>query len=322
MPKTHRQCPPESPFSLDDGRAYARWRAHKLRHYPRRLETQRVPIARLSRLTAPERDAIVAACRRANFALYRAAPEACPSAQALANFGEALGLVHFDRHLWAPDEGIVAIRREPEGGRRRYIPYTDRPMGWHTDGYYNPADTQVRGVVMHCASAAAEGGANWLLDPEMVYIAMRDANPAYVEALMQPDAMTVPENTLEPAAGRPAVSGPVFSVSPVDGSLHMRYTARTRSIHWKDDALTRESVAFLDAFLTPPVSFAFRIRLEAGEGIVCNNILHGREAFSDGNATNRQRLLWRARYRERIAGTDAWRGKNLKERAAPSHVSE
>lgn len=310
MPETQRQRPLESPFSLDDGPAYARWRAHKLRHYPRRLETQLVRVARPSRLSAAERDAIVAACRRANFALYRSPPRACSTTQALGKFGEALGLVHFDRHLWAPQQGIVALRREHHRRRSRYIPYTDRPMGWHTDGYYNTPASPVRGVIMHCASPAAEGGANWLLDPEMVYIAMRDANPDYVEALMQPDAMTVPENTLEPDAARPAVSGPVFSVSPDDGSLHMRYTTRTRSIHWKDDALTRESVAFLEAFLTPPVSYAFRVCLEAGQGIVCNNILHSREAFRDDDATQRRRLLWRARYRERVAGTDAWRGED------------
>jgi hypothetical protein len=309
VPETHRQRPVHSPFNLDDGSAYARWRAHKLRHYPRQLATQVVHIARPGRPTEAEREAIIAACRRANFALYRSRRDACASARALGEFGATLGLTHLDRHLWAPEQGIVALRREHGERRGRYIPYTDRPMGWHTDGYYNPSDRPVRGVIMHCASPAAEGGANWLLDPEMVYIAMRDANPAYVEALMQRDAMTVPENALEPGTARPAVSGPVFSVNPDDGSLHMRYTARTRSIRWKDDTLTREAVAFLEAFLTAPVSGAFRVCLEAGQGIVCNNVLHSREAFRDDDAA--KRLLWRARYRERVAGTETWRAEDL-----------
>lgn len=155
---------------------------------------------------------------------------------------------------------------------------------------------------MHCVTPAAAGGANWLLDPEMVYIAMRDANPAFIQALMQPDAMTIPANTLDPAHHRPAVSGPVFSVDPVNGTLHMRYTARTRSIEWKHDAMTLEAVAFLEEFLEPPVEFAFRVCLATGEGIVCNNVLHNREGFTDDADTGRQRLLWRARYRERIGG--------------------
>ncbi len=92
-------------------------------------------------------------------------------------------------------------------------------------------------------------------------------------------------------------------MSPGDGTLHMRYTARTRSIRWKDDAATRAAVAFLDELLAAPVPYAFRVSLEGGQGIVCNNVLHNREAFSDDPAGGRQRLLWRARYRDRVAGT-------------------
>lgn len=296
-----------SPFRLDDDAAYGHWRARKLRRYPRHLEQQRVSIASLGRLSASERGRILRACRRANFALYRTDPAAPPGKDELSACGQRLGLVRFDRHLWAPDEGIVALRREDRTRRAAYLPYTDRAMKWHTDGYYNATDCAVRGVIMHCVAQAAEGGANCLLDPEMVYIAVRDADPAYIRALMQPDAMTIPENALEPGVYRPAVSGPVFSVDPDDGALNMRYTARTRSIVWKDDAVTRDAVSFLEALLTPPVSFAFRVRLEAGEGIVCNNVLHSREAFTDDSASNRKRLLWRARYRDRIAGTTPWR---------------
>lgn len=295
--------PESGPFSLEDPDAYGRWRAQKLRRYPRSLAQQRVPIARLDRPDANERQRIVSACRRANFALYRTDPGAGATMASLRAWGKRLGLVHFDRHLWAPEEGIVALERASGGGRAKYIPYTDRPLKWHTDGYYNATAVAVRGVIMHCVKQAAEGGANWLLDPEMVYIALRDADPGYVDALMREDAMTIPENELEPGVRRPAVTGPVFSVDPADGSLHMRYTARTRSIRWKDDAATREAVAFLESLFSPPVAFAFRVRLNPGEGIVCNNVLHNREAFTDGPETNGKRLLWRARYRERVAGT-------------------
>lgn len=292
------------PFSLEDTPAYARWRARKLRQWPPGRQAQMLPIVRLDRLSGAEHARLTAACQRGNFAVYRTDPGTPATRDALRAFGERLGLTRFDRHLWAPEEGIVALRRESAGGERAgYIPYTDRPMQWHTDGYYNTADCAVRGVIMHCVTPAAEGGANWLLDPEMVYILMRDANPAFIEALMQPDVMTIPENRLTPEAQRPAVSGPVFSVDSADGSLHMRYTARTRSIHWKDDALTRDAVAFLETLLSPPVTFAVRVCLKAGEGIVCNNVLHNREAFKDGSGAGQQRLLWRARYLDRVAGT-------------------
>ena len=288
-------------FSLQDTAAYGRWRAVKLRRAASGDSARVIPVARLGQLSRAEQALLADACRQSNFALYRTPAGTAPDREELCAFGARLGLRRFDHHLWAGAEGIATIRREDGGGRGAYIPYTDRPMKWHTDGYYNPADVAVRGVIMHCVAPAAEGGANWLLDPELVYIALRDANPDFIAALMRPDVMTIPANRLEPGAQRPAVSGPVFSVSDADGSLHMRYTARTRSIHWKNDALTREAVNFLETLLTPPVAGAVRVRLQAGEGIVCNNVLHSREAFSDSPGA--QRLLWRARYRDRIAGT-------------------
>ena len=45
-----------------------------------------------------------------------------------------------------------------------------------------------------------------------------------------------------------------------------------------------------------------RTRLAPGMGLVCNNVLHERSAFED--APDRKRLLYRARYVERIAGTE------------------
>lgn len=305
QPRDTDPGPSAGPFSLDDEPAYGRWRAHKLEHYPRSMQEQCVPIVRLGELTAAERDEITAACRRANFALYWTDPQVPPTMDDLRAFGEALGLATFDQHLWAPPDGIAALRREIGGGRGEYIPYTDQAMNWHTDGYYNTQEAAVRGVIMHCVSPAAAGGSNWLLDPEMVYIALRDSNPTYIEALMQPDVMTIPENTLNPEAQRPAVTGPVFSVSPDDGTLHMRYTARTRSIRWKDDTVTREAVALLEELLMPPAPYAFHVYLQAAQGIVCNNVLHDREAFYDDPASGRDRLVWRARYRERIADTIA-----------------
>ena len=115
--------------------------------------------------------------------------------------------------------------------------------------------------------------------------------------------MTIPENTLEPGPPRGAVTAvPVFSIDRADGSLHMRYTARTRSIRWKDDAATRERRCLSrGAADTAGTVRLLRVRLQAGEGIVCNNVLHSREAFHDAADAEQQRLLWRARYHDRIA---------------------
>jgi hypothetical protein len=91
----------------------------------------------------------------------------------------------------------------------------------------------------------------------------------------------------------------VFSVQP-DGHLHMRYTDRKRNVQWHDDSLTVEALAHLRALLYEKTQWHFQARLESGSGLISNNVLHTRSGFEDGE---RPRLLYRARYYDRIAGT-------------------
>ena len=123
---------------------------------------------------------------------------------------------------------------------------------------------------------------------------------------MQPDAMTIPERAGENGVAREAQTGPVFSVD-ADGGLHMRYTARTRSIQWKDDGPTRAAVAALEALLGDPrFPGMFRVRLQAGMGLVGHNVLHDRSAFQDDPL--QPRLLLRARFLDRVAPEEEpWR---------------
>ena len=78
-------------------------------------------------------------------------------------------------------------------------------------------------MVLHCVRPAWSGGWNALLDPELAYIAVRDRGTHLVHALMQPDAMTIPERTDDTGVARAAQSGPVFSVDE-QGCLQMRNT--------------------------------------------------------------------------------------------------
>ena len=48
--------------------------------------------------------------------------------------------------------------------------------------------------------------------------------------------------------------------------------------------------------------YVLRLRLEPGMGIVCNNVLHARTGFRD--APQHRRLLYRARYYDRVAARD------------------
>ncbi|MDH5208141.1 MAG: TauD/TfdA family dioxygenase, partial [Burkholderiaceae bacterium] len=164
-------------------------------------------------------------------------------------------------------------------------------------GYYNPPGRRIRAMILHCVQRAEQGGANRVFDHELAYIALRDADPRYVAALMQDDAMTIPARSEEGEVARGDQSGPVFSVT-ADGRLHMRYTARTRSIVWKDDPLVHAATAaLLQVLETDP--HVLLLRLEPGMGIVCNNVLHDRSAFTD--SATRRRLILRGRFYEAVA---------------------
>lgn len=290
-----------TPFSLESGALYQQWREHKLADYPTQVGQIVVEVSDPRRLKESEYRALLAACRKTNMAVYAGKTGMDPDKSIPRLFGARFGLTRLDCNMLADDDGLSSLTVQEDAAHQHYIPYTDRPIKWHTDGYYNTAARQIWGLQLHCVQSASNGGENALLDHEIAYLLMRDENPEYIRALMQPDAMTIPARIEEGGVARPAESGPVFSVCAKTGDLHMRYTARTRSIVWKQDEITLAAVAFLEKMLASDLPYIYRARLEPGMGLISNNVLHDRAGFSD--TPDRKRLLYRARYFDRIAGT-------------------
>ncbi|RMD71348.1 MAG: taurine catabolism dioxygenase TauD [Gammaproteobacteria bacterium] len=278
-----------TPWEPGESEAYRRWRDAKLAAYPQRVEDLMVEIQNPRALTPAEKEAILSRCRRANMAIYKSSRAL--SKEDVRSLGRQLGLVRLDGNLCADEDGITSLCVRPHGVHRHYIPYTDRPLSWHTDGYYNEPPNRVRAFITHCASPAAEGGENSLLDHEIAYILLREENPDFVAAWMAEDAMTIPPN----GAIRGARTGAVFAV--VGGHLHMRYTARQHNIQWHPRA--KEAADRFAALLAKPLPYRFNYRLAPGEGIVCNNVLHNRAGFKNGDG--QERLVYRARYYDRIS---------------------
>lgn len=290
-------------LALDDRDAYRRWRDEKLAHYPRRAEDLIVEVRDPRNLSASEADKIRRVCRSANMAIYASPLAAIADKDLPRRLGGQLGLRRLDANSLADDDGISSLTVMPGKSARGYIPYSSKRLLWHTDGYYNAAERRIRAFILHCVQPAAEGGANRLLDHEIAYIQLRDADPGYIRALSAPDVMTIPANTERGVETRPAQSGPVFSVDAESGCLHMRYTARTRSIEWRTDVPTRAAVQFLEQLLAGDTPHVFTHRLAGGQGLICNNVLHDRAAFTAAAGSEPARLIYRARYYDRIAGT-------------------
>ncbi|MCF8152348.1 MAG: TauD/TfdA family dioxygenase [Burkholderiaceae bacterium] len=288
------------PFDLNDVASYRRWREAKLDSAPRRIEDIVVALDDPRALSVAERDSLLRYCASANMAIYTSNTVGDADKEIPRRLGAQLGLLHLDSHWLTDDDAIspISVRgAEERGERKEFIPYTDKPIKWHTDGYYNVPERTVRGMVLHCVQRAESGGENQLLDHEIAYILLRDANPEHVRALSLADTMTIPPRNDDNGVARDAQSGPVFSVDG-EGFLHMRYTARSISIDWRADAATAAAVAALAGILAAPTPWTLHGRLEPGMGLVCNNVLHDRSGFTDG--AERHRLLYRARYHERI----------------------
>ena len=281
-------------FNLLQEAAYQQWRDRKLDAYPSAGQVL-VPIGDPLILTENEKSTMKALLEKANLAIYKC-KGATMSKEGLQQLSSQIGLSHLDANICADEDQITSLQVTETGRHGGYIPYSNKRLSWHTDGYYNPPEQQVRAIVMHCVRPAQDGGENQLLDPEIMYIQLRDHNPDWIAALQQPDAMIIPPNIENGIEIRGETRGPVFSVLP-SGHLHMRYSARMRSIEWRQDAHIQAATEFITEFLNSDSDYIFRYRLAANEGVISNNVLHNRTAFND--AVKPGRLLYRARFYQR-----------------------
>jgi len=291
----------ESPFDLNSATAYATWRAQKLADAEKALNSGFIEISDPKNLTDSERNEIFSRCEATNIALYSTPPESNDSTLRanLRAMAESLGMGDPEGHRSKGDKAIVALTVSNRPSQRGFIPYSRKALNWHTDGYYNAPDNTIRGFILHCVQDAMAGGINQVLDNDIAYIRLRDENPDYIVALTHPEAMTIPETHEEDGTLRPASIGPVFSIEGDD--LIMRYTARTRSIEWRDDQTTRDAVAFLQNLLIEGDPLMLEVKLQPGQGVFNNNVLHNRTAFDPNEVGNdSRRIMYRVRFNKRI----------------------
>jgi hypothetical protein len=296
-----------SPFDMANKLAYDQWKNWKLQSLAALSDAD--PIIEVSHPGNPDQatiEKILTVCDATNMALFRTADNQLADRHTFRQFMAALGFRNLRGHLLADDDDISTITpadpADPSAPDRallkgEYIPYTGKALNWHTDGYYHEADNPIRSMTLYCAHQAESGGESAFYDSDIIYIRLRDQNPDHIRALMRPDAMTIPANTLGGSEVRPARSGPVFMVDPASGFLSMRYTARTVSIEWPQDDEMIAARTALEKLLsdTDGDPLIVRRRLSAGEGIICNNVLHKRNGFDDP-----ARVLYRGRFSNRV----------------------
>ena len=156
-------------LDLDDTAAYKRWVDAKHLAYDRRsAQDFELTVDIDGDGNIPDRSirSLGEQIRLYNFAIYRMRGKIDDHLLALKNVGRQMGLKELDKNLCAREDRITRLTVQEQGRANQYIPYSNKAIGWHTDGYYNPMHQRVLAMVLHCEQPAMQGGENQLLDTQ------------------------------------------------------------------------------------------------------------------------------------------------------------
>ena len=266
---------------------FLKWAAQKENNIPKNINEISVEIKDINRATKNEISKIKSTLDKFNSCLYRSNRD-LESNSCLLDFAKAVGMKTFDCNNIEANEisTISSIKNE----KIQYIPYTNKALNWHTDGYYDKKP--LFSWLLHCINPADDGGENYLLDHEL---AMREYVLSYddIEVLMNKRAITIPESQ---GSNRSEISTYIFSFDNDYEKLHMRFSMRKENIKMSDNTFTAMS-KLTDVIENNCSKYSINYKLSKNEGILSNNILHGRNSFKDDKV---QRKLLRIRSYERL----------------------
>jgi hypothetical protein len=279
-------------FDLASNEDYLKWRDEKLAAYPKNVGELVVELGDMSALTPAEKTRILETVERANMCVFTAGSAELEMDSLLA-LGKQLGVVRTDklaRHAQSDeltDSGIL----------NRAIPFSTRHCNWHTDATYYGSDNTIGALFLLCKRPALEGGSNKVLDHEMHYIHLRDTEPGALEVLMNQDCF----NYRNPATGEIATDrgGKVFWTN-ADGHLRHRFSFRKTDMAWSEQSDVGAARKVLESLIADESAHVIEGRLESGMGLISNNVLHTRERLVDSDDATKKRLLFRARFYDRV----------------------
>ena len=266
---------------------FLRWAEEKERNIPHNIDGIIVNIHDINNVKISEIAKIKETINKCNSCIY-SSKIALKANTNLLKFVESLGMRTYDRNNIESNE--ISTITPLENNKINYIPYTDKSLNWHTDGYYDKKS--IFSWLLHCVHPATHGGENYLLDHELAlreYVLRHDD----INNLMSEDALTIPESK---DTSRSEISTYIFSVKNQYKKLHMRFSMRKDNIGTSPkagDAVTK----LKEIIENDCAKYSLTYKLQRNEGIITNNILHGRKAFKDDKV---KRKLLRIRSYERL----------------------
>jgi len=259
---------------------------------------QPIPIGDIESLTEAEHAAVSASLDSTNMAFYQTDMPRVTE-DSIERLATQFGITEYEH----TSKKLTKIRRIEHSNNEsaRYIPFSNRQLGWHTDGYYYPVSQAIRSFILHCNKPAFLGGNSYFVDHETLYRVLLKNNPEYIERLCEANAMCIPENKRD-GWTRDAVTGPIFHWD--NQQLLMRYTERAKNIIW---AKGLEAPLLEIRKMLQDKRYVKAIRFESGMGVICRNVIHRRDAFINNKDTHRS--LFRARFHDAIENQNLSRNK-------------
>jgi hypothetical protein len=267
---------------------FKQWALEKEDNIPLKIDDLIVKIQDINHATLAEISNIKDIIKRFNYCIYQS--KVGLNAQAdLMNFAQSIGMETYDTNN-IHNSPISLIMSLETKNALNYIPYTNKKLNWHTDGYYD--EKPIFSWLLHCEEPAYSGGENYLLDHEL---AIREYIIKYdnLESLSSLDAFTIPGNT---HANRGETKGYICDNDNEYKKFHMKFSMREKNMKLNEQSKT--AIMRMKKIIKEDCKkYCLTYKLSKNEGIVSNNILHGRNSFEDGKAV---RKLYRIRSYERI----------------------
>ena len=273
---------------------YPYWRDEKLKNF-QSLDNCLVELKNTQELSLIEKNKIKELCKTNNFALIQT-PKALKYDSMVLDFNTQLGLIQNDKHLFISSNDLAHITPVKNKQQGEFIPYTNKKINWHTDGYYNDLEHRVRSFTLFCAKPAKSGGVNNWLDIEMLYILFREKDEKLIKLLSLIDSMTIPAHTRDNKVLRVESKDAIFLTDNKTNSLYMRYTQRKKNIYFHNEVL--EAVNLLDTILEGGSDYHHQHKMLEGQGIINNNVIHTRSSFVSYD--KEPRVMLRGRYFVRV----------------------
>ena len=267
---------------------FIEWAAKKDLDIPSNINDLKVSISDINYVSKAEISQIKQKLTKFNCCIYASGTDLDDNSK-IMRFAQSLGMRTFDSHN-IDDSAISTISANKDENNIRYIPYTNKGLNWHTDGYYD--SKPIFSWLLHCIEPALSGGENFLLDHEL---AIREYILKYDDIiyLTNNETFSIPTDEV---AKREITSNYVCDMNNEYKKLHMNFSMRKENIIVNKNSESAMS-KLIKIIKEDCKKYHLTYKLSKSEGIVSNNILHGRNAFKDGRV---MRKILRIRSHERL----------------------